>query len=69
MGRSKNSAERTLPHDVRICSCCGKEMTSGFVVDDGMEYYCSKKCLQKKYTWKKYEAMYAQENAYWTQWI
>ena len=70
MGRSKTSAERTLPaSEVRICSCCGKEMVSGFVVDDGMEHYCSKKCLQKKYSWKKYEAMYSAGSAYWTQWV
>lgn len=44
-------------------------MTSGFVIDDGMEYYCTKKCLQTRYTWKKYEAMYNAGEAYWTQWI
>lgn len=57
------------PDTYRICSVCGKAMTSGFVVDDGLEHYCTKKCLQKKYTMKKYDAMYAQGNAYWTQWV
>ena len=56
------------PDTYRICSVCGKAMTSGFVINDGMEHYCTKKCLQKKYSWKKYEAMYSAGSAYWTQW-
>lgn len=65
----------------RICSECKKEIKSGFVIDDGDEYYCSEECLHKHYTPEEYERMvknseteftsdaydYSVGQAYWTE--
>lgn len=52
----------------RICSECGKEMTEGFVIDGGTEYYCSEECLHKNYTHEEYMEMYedGEGETYWT---
>lgn len=54
----------------RTCSECGKEMTEGFVIDGGTEYYCSEECLHKNYTHEEYMEMYedGEGETYWTQW-
>lgn len=52
----------------RLCSNCGKEMHEGFVIQDGLEYYCSEECLTKHHTWSEYLAMFDVEEAYWTTW-
>lgn len=41
----------------KICSECKKELKSGYVIDDGDEYYCSEECLHKHYTPEEYERM------------
>lgn len=65
----------------KICSECKKELKSGFVIDDGDEYYCSEECLHKHYTPEEYEKMvknskteftsddydYSVGQAYWTE--
>lgn len=54
----------------RICSECGKEMKDGYVIDGGMEYFCSDECLHKHYTDEEYLEMYDEGNgdSYWTEW-
>lgn len=56
--------------DKRICSECGKEMTEGYCIDNGMEYYCSNECLHKNYTEEEYNDLYDNGNGdtYWTSW-
>ena len=54
----------------RICSHCGKPMTSGYCIDGGMEYYCSDHCLHQHYSDKEYLEMYdgGDGDSYWTEW-
>lgn len=54
--------------NIRFCSVCGKPITSGFVVDDGAEYYCSVSCLHRVYTEEEYKTMYSEGYACWTEW-
>jgi len=36
---------------MRICNHCGKELKlNGYVVDNGLEYYCCDQCLNAHYT-------------------
>lgn len=58
-----------LEEDVtRTCNICGMDMKSGFCIHDGDEYFCSTECLHKKYTEEEYDEMYAEDEAYWTEW-
>lgn len=43
-------------------------MYSGYVVEDGEEYYCTEECLNKKYTKAEWEQMYEDGIGYWTEW-
>lgn len=52
----------------RKCSACGKGMYNGFLIGDGLEYYCSEKCLHTKYTEEEYLQMYEDEEAFYTEW-
>jgi hypothetical protein len=54
----------------RICDECGKEMTSGYCINGGMEYYCCDECLHKHYSTEEYKEMYDDGNgeSYWTEW-
>lgn len=56
---------------VRICSLCGKPMCWGYCIDDGLEYYCSDKCLHRKYSKEEFDEMYkhGKRNSYYTSWI
>lgn len=53
---------------VRRCSECGDIMFDGYVVDDGMEYYCSDECLHKHFTDKEWQQAYDEDWGYWTHW-
>lgn len=55
---------------MRKCNICGKSMKSGYVIDGGLEYYCSDKCLHKIYTEKEWNDLYDEGNSdnYWTEW-
>lgn len=53
---------------VRFCDKCGKTMTKGFCIGDGLEYYCSEECLFSRYTKREYIDMYETDQAYWTEW-
>lgn len=52
----------------RVCKVCGQPMLQGYVVDDGMEYYCCDECLHSVYTEEQYQEMYENDYAYWTEW-
>ena len=56
--------------ELRECSECGKKMTEGYCIDNGLEYYCSEECLHKHYTEEEYLEMYDNGNgdSYWTMW-
>ena len=54
--------------NIRFCSVCGKPITSGYVVNDGEEYFCSKSCLHRVYTEEEYNEMYSEGYAFWTEW-
>lgn len=56
--------------EIRKCDECGKEINAGYVIDGGMEYFCSDDCLHKHYTDEEYLEMYDDGNGdtYWTEW-
>lgn len=45
-------------------------MRTGYVIDGGVEYYCTDECLHKHYTEEEWEDMYDDGNSdsYWTEW-
>ena len=49
-----------------ICDICNKKMLDGYVISDGMEYYCSDDCLYGAFTKKEYLNMFNNGYAYWT---
>ena len=55
---------------MRICSACGKPMTSGYCIHDGEEYYCSDECLHEYFSEEEYLALYdkGEGDSYWTEW-
>ena len=53
----------------RICDICGVEITSGYVIDDGLEYYCSDDCLSGAYSEEEYDELCQNNRAYWSEWI
>lgn len=59
-----------MDEEKRICSECGKEMTKGYVIEGGCEYYCCDECLHKHYTDEEYLELYDDGNgdSYWTEW-
>lgn len=56
--------------ETRKCDECGKEMKAGYVIEGGVEYFCSDECLHKHYTDEEYLEMYDEGNGdtYWTEW-
>ncbi len=54
----------------RKCNECGKTMYEGFCIENGLEYYCSEKCLYKNYTKEEYLELYDNGNgdSYYTEW-
>ena len=55
---------------MRQCNECGKEMHEGYVIENGIEYYCSDKCLEKNITREEFNELYDNGNgdSYWTEW-
>jgi len=55
---------------MRICSECGKEMSEGYCIDNGYEYFCSDECLHKHYNETEWLQMYnnGESDSYWTIW-
>lgn len=56
--------------ELRVCSECDKSMENGYVIENGLEYYCSDECLHKHYPDDEYNKMYDNGNgdSYWTSW-
>lgn len=54
--------------ELRECTNCGKDMASGYVIDDGLEYFCDDDCLHSHYSPEEYEELFDQDAAYWTEW-
>lgn len=46
-----------LDGTTKICSECGELIHEGYVVNGGMEYFCSDKCLHKCYSIKDWNQM------------
>ncbi len=44
---------------LRYCDVCGRNMSEGFVINGGEEYYCDEECLHTEYSKGEYLAMYA----------
>lgn len=54
--------------EYRVCTNCGKRMTSGYVIADGLEYFCDDECLAGWYSKEEYLELYEDGEAYWTDW-
>jgi hypothetical protein len=65
----KNQLRIHIPKE-RSCSHCGKEMSEGYCINGGEEYYCSDDCLHTKMTQEEYLELYDEGNgdSYWTTW-
>lgn len=61
--------ELCLDH-VRCCSICGRPMTEGYCIENGVSYYCSDECLLSDITWDEYLRLYDDGNgdSYYTDW-
>lgn len=57
--------------EVRVCTSCLKIMIEGYVIDGGMDYYCSDKCLEYDMTLEEFEEAYGDGDTetYWTEWF
>lgn len=56
---------------LRQCNNCKKiNFKSGFVIDNGLEYYCCESCLYDNYTEKEWDELYDNGNSdsYYTEW-
>lgn len=51
----------------RVCDVCHRGMNEGFLIY-GSEYYCSDECLATVYTDEEYNAIYDNDDGYWTEW-
>ena len=54
--------------EARECTNCHGEMWSGYVINDGMEYFCCDDCLHGWYSPDEYEELCECDAAYWTEW-
>lgn len=52
----------------RKCTCCGEVITSGYVIHDGEEYFCSDDCLHSTYSEEEYDELCQVNEGYWTEW-
>lgn len=70
MNELQNIMNSEEEKETRTCSECNKEMTQGYCIENGEEYYCSDECLHNHYTQEEYEEMYDDGNgdSYWTEW-
>lgn len=62
----------TEDNEDRKCDTCGAGvLAEGFVIGGGCEYYCTKECLDAKYTPEEQEEFGIGEDdseSYWTTW-
>ena len=52
------------------CTQCHTRMHEGYVIDAGLEYYCSDSCLYQHYSELEYLELYTNDDSasYWTTW-
>lgn len=62
--------EETEEDEGRSCNACGKAMSEGYCIEGGMEYYCSKVCLNTEISDEEFEELYddGEGDSYWTEW-
>lgn len=55
---------------MRICSHCQKEMSEGYCIEGGLDYYCSDDCLEQHMSRDEFNELYDNEegDSYWTEW-
>lgn len=56
--------------DVRVCTSCLNLMIECYVIEGGMDYYCSDECLEYDMTLEEFEQAYVDRDTetYWTEW-
>lgn len=56
-------------YEYRVCSECQSKMVSGYVIEGGMEHYCSDHCLEKNMTRAEFLDLYndGEGDSYWTE--
>ena len=64
----ESTKEKVNNDDTRTCTNCGKVMNSGYVINDGEEYFCSDDCLYGYYSDQEYQELCENDLAYWTEW-
>lgn len=54
----------------RQCDTCGVLFGEGYCIEGGVNYFCSKECLEKDMTWEEFLELYddGEGDSYWTQW-
>lgn len=55
---------------IRTCSYCGRPMDKGYCIEQGAEYYCCRKCLNKEITDDEFNKLYdnGKGDSYYTEW-
>ena len=54
---------------VRKCTTCNKKMIEGFCIDNGMDYYCTKECMEKDgLSYEEFLELYETDDSYYTEW-
>lgn len=56
--------------EARVCTSCINLMIEGYVIDGGMTYYCSDKCLEFDMTLEEFNDAYGdgESETYFTNW-
>jgi len=54
----------------RECTACKGGMNEGYCIESGIEYYCSKVCLNTEISDEEFAELYAdgEGDSYWTDW-
>ena len=54
----------------RECDECGKQMTEGYVIENGLSYFCTETCLHIHISEEEFLKLYAdgEGDSYWTEW-
>lgn len=57
-------------NNLRSCSHCGKIFFEGYVIEDGVDYYCNDKCLEANMTREEFDELFNGGNgdSYYTEW-
>ena len=54
--------------ETEVCSQCNQDMSEGYVLEGGVDYYCSDKCLLKNMTKNEFLELFMDGygDSYWT---